>query len=67
MCKEMNVDFTGNHGTVVQAVDKPWAKLMQGNDDFRTPSQSSWSPTPIFRKLEIHNYFPDTIPHATST
>jgi len=34
-----------------------------GEVDFRPP-HSSETPGPIFMKLEIYNYFPDTTPHA---
>jgi len=34
-----------------------------GEGDFRSP-HSSETPGPIFMKLEIYNYFPDTTPHA---
>jgi len=33
-----------------------------GESDFRP--HSSETPQPIFMKLEIYNYFPDTTPHA---
>jgi len=37
--------------------------LVNGRRRFSTP-HSSDSPRPIFMKLEIYNYFPDTTPHA---
>jgi len=49
--------------TVVQykRLYKPWA-LSMGEGDFRPPQPET--PRPIFMKLEIYNYFPDTTPHA---
>jgi len=37
--------------------------LVNGRGRFSTP-HSSETPRPIFMKLEIYNYFPDTTPHA---
>jgi len=37
--------------------------LVNGRGRFSTP-HSSETPKPIFIKLEIYNYFPDTTPHA---
>jgi len=37
--------------------------LVNGRGRFSTPD-SSETPGPIFMKLEIYNYFPDTTPHA---
>jgi len=36
---------------------------VNGRGRFSTP-HSSETPGPIFMKLEIYNYFPDTTPHA---
>jgi len=38
--------------------------LVNGRGRFSTPPHSSETPGPIFMKLEIYNYFPDTTPHA---
>jgi len=37
--------------------------LVNGRGRFSTP-HSSETRRPIFMKLEIYNYFPDTTPHA---
>jgi len=37
--------------------------LVNGRGRFSTP-HSSDTPGPIFMKLEIYKYFPDTTPHA---
>jgi len=37
--------------------------LVNGRGGFSTPRSSETS-GPIFMKLEIYNYFPDTTPHA---
>jgi len=38
--------------------------LVNGRGRFSTPPHSSENPRPIFMKLEIYNYFPDTTPRA---
>jgi len=40
--------------------------LVNGRGRFSTP-HSSETPEPIFMKLEIYNYFPDTTPHANTS
>ena len=48
--------------TIVQAVVYAIV-LVNGRARFSTPHISD-TPGPIFMKLEIYNYFPDTTPHA---
>jgi len=52
------VDNNASHGLYVQAMD-----LVNGSGRFSTLHISE-TPQPIFMKLEIYKYFPDTTLHA---